>query len=97
VKRRTTSLSDSETKLVAWYATAGSEAQNALGCLVPEVTVHSESSAIRALVIAGHRAAEEERLRGAYDLAVEAGEMDEEALAWHAAAGRQAAALWAQE
>ncbi len=97
MKRRTTGLLEHEAALVCTYATPDSEAHTALDALVPEVAVHSESSAIRALILAGHRAVEEERLRLAYDRAVDAGEVDEEAVAWYAAASRQSAALWAQE
>jgi hypothetical protein len=97
MKRRTTGLLDDEAILVAQYATPGTAAHRALDLLVPEVAVHSESSAIRALVLAGHRAAAEEQLRLGYDRAVEVGEIDHEAVAWHAAAGPVAATLWAQE
>jgi hypothetical protein len=97
MKRRTIGLLDHEAALVSLYATPGSEPHAALDDLVPEVAVHSESSAIRALVLAGHRTVEEERLRRAYDRAVAAGEVDEEALAWNAAARGVAAVLWAQE
>lgn len=97
MKRRTTGLHDDEAALVALYATPGSAANRALDVLVPEVVVHSESSAIRALLLAGHRAAQEERLRLGYDRAVAGGEIDAETLAWHAAASRHAAVLWAQE
>jgi len=97
MKRRTTGLLEHEAALVSTYAAPDSEAHTALDTLVPEVAVHSESSAIRALILAGHRAVEEERLRLAYDRAVDAAEVDEETVAWFAAAGRQSAALWAQE
>lgn len=96
MKRRTTGLLDDEATLVAQYATPGTAAHRALDLLVPEVAVRSESSAIRALVLAGHRAAAEEQLRLGYERAVEAGEIDGEAVAWHAAAGQVAATLWAQ-
>lgn|GEM_PF-3399543 len=97
MKRRTTGLRDEETALLALYAKPGTTPHRTLGELVPEVAVRSESSAIRALMLAGHRAVEEEHLRRAYDRAVEAGDIDPEALAWHAAAGSVSAALWAQE
>ena len=97
MKRRTTGLLEDEANLVAQYAAAGTAAHHALHLLVPEVAVNSESSAIRALVLAGHRAAAEEGLRLGYDRAVEGGEIDPEAVAWYAAAGRVAAGLWAQE
>jgi hypothetical protein len=97
MKRCSTGLGDEEVALVAEYARPGSEANRLLQALVPEVTVRSESSAIRALLRAGHRAADEERLQQAYERAVRAGEIDAETLAWHAAASREAAALWGQE
>jgi len=97
MRRRTTGLLDEEIAWLGEYAAPGSPANRALGALVPEVAIRSESSAIRALVLAGHRAAEEERLRHAYDRAVQDGEIDAEALAWHAAAARSAAALWSGE
>ncbi len=96
MKRRTTGLRDEEAALVTLYATPGTAANRALDLLVPDVPVHSESSAIRALVLAGHRAAEEEGLRLGYERAMAAGEIDPETLAWHAAAARHAAVLWAQ-
>ena len=97
MNRRTTGLSQEEAALVALYATPGSQANRTLGALMPEVPVRSESSAIRALLLVGHRAVEEERLQAAYDVAVEAGEVDAEAVAWHTAAAHHAALLWAQE
>jgi hypothetical protein len=97
MERCTTGLLEHEAALVALYATPGTAAHEALDFLVPQVAVHSASSAIRALVLAGHRAVEEERLRLAYDRAVDAGEVDEEALAWHAATAGGSAVFWAQE
>jgi hypothetical protein len=97
MKRRTTGLRDEEAALIAAYAIPGTAANRALDLLVPEVAVRSESSAIRALVLAGLRAAEEEQLRLGYDRAVAAGEIDPETRAWHAAAASHAAIFWAQE
>jgi hypothetical protein len=97
MKRRTTGLLDEEAALVAAYAVPGTAANRALDVLVPQVVVRSESSAIRALVLAGLRAAEEEQLRSSYDRAVAAGEIDPETRAWHAAAASHAAILWGQE
>lgn len=88
---------DDKALLLTQYATPGTAAHRALDLLVPEIAVPSESSAIRALVLAGHRVAAEERLRLGYERAVEAGEIYPEAVAGHAAAGRVAATLWAQE
>jgi hypothetical protein len=97
MKRRTTGLLDEEAALLASYARHGSAPHRALEDLVPEVVVRSESSAIRALVLAGHRAVEEEGLHRAYDQAVEGGEIDGETRAWHAASGSMTASLWAQD
>lgn len=95
MKRHSAGFLDQEEKLLSRYAAAGTEPNRALGRIVPEVEVDSVSSAIRALVLAGHRALEADRLRRSYDAAVAAGELDDETAAWYRAVAVTLAETWA--
>src|SRR3990170_8567772 len=97
MKRHSAGFLDQEDELLAAYATAGTEPNHALGRIVPEIEVDSVSSAIRALVLAGHRALEADRLRRSYDAAVAAGEMDAETAAWYRAVAVTLADSWEGE
>lgn len=94
MKRRTAGFLDSEDHLLIAYSTDGTEAKDALERVVSDVPVDSVSSAIRALVLAGHRSLEAERLRRSYDAAVAAGDLDEEATAWYRAVATTLAETW---
>ena len=97
MKRHSAGFLEEEDRLLAAYSQAGSVAQRDLQRIVPEVAVDSVSSAIRALVLAGHRALEADRLRHAYDSAVAAGELDDETAAWYRAVAITLADSWEGE
>lgn len=97
MKRHSAGFMEDEDRLLARYAAAGTEPNRALGRIVPEVEVDSVSSAIRALVLAGHRALEADRLRRSYDAAVAAGELDAETAAWYRAVAVTLADSWEGE
>jgi hypothetical protein len=85
---------EEEQALLAAYSTPGTESHEALQERVPGVDVSSVSSAIRALVLVGHQSLAEERLRRAYDAAIEAGEFDDESRDWYSATDASIVALW---
>lgn len=97
MKRYSAGFLEEEDRVLSRYARAGTEPNRALGRVVPEVEVDSVSSAIRALVLAGHRALEADRLRHSYDAAVAAGELDGEAAAWYRAVAVTLAETWVGE
>lgn len=97
MKRHSAGFLEEEDRLLSRYANSGTEPNRALSRIVPEVEVDSVSSAIRALVLAGHRTLETERLRRAYDAAVAAGELDEESAAWYRAVAVTLAETWAED
>ena len=96
MKRRSAGFLDAEDDLLVVYSTAG-PAHRALRRAVPDIEVDSVSSAIRALVIAGHRALEAEQLRQSYGAAVAAGDVDAETAAWYRAVAATLAEIWDEE
>ena len=96
MKRRSAGFLDFEDDLLVAYSTDG-PARHALTRAVPDVEVDSVSSAIRALVIAGHRSLEAEQLRSSYDAAVAAGEVDDETAAWYRAVAITLGEIWDSE
>ena len=94
MKRRTAGFLDAEDDLLVAYSTEGTPGREALQQVVPEVPVDSVSSAIRALVIAGHRSLAVDQLRQSYDAAVAAGDVDEEAASWYRGAATTLAEIW---
>jgi hypothetical protein len=97
MKRRSAGFLEDEDRILTKYAHAGTEPNRALSRIVPEVEVDSVSSAIRALVLAGHRTLEAERLRRSYDDAVAAGELDDERAAWYRAVATTLAETWTRD
>lgn len=82
--------------MLAAYATSGSPSHAALAAAVPGTDVTSVASAIRALVLVGHRTLMEERLREAYDRAVDAGD-PAEAEDWYRAARPGIVEMWSRD
>ena len=97
MKRRTAGFLELEDELLIAYSTEGTPGNDSLARVVPEVPVGSVSTAIRALVLAGHRALEAERLGRSYDAAVEAGELDAESEAWYRAVATTLSEIWESE
>jgi hypothetical protein len=95
--RHSAGFDDPEDAWLSEYASPGSEANRALQESLPGVDVSSTSSAIRALVLLGHRALQGDRLQRAYDQAIEAGDFDDEAEAWYRAAAPGIVARWGAE
>lgn len=97
MQRRTAGFRDDEITLIERYATAGTDDHDGLTDAVPEVTIESTSSAIRALVLAGHRSLGAQRLQRSYEAAVASGELDAEAAAWYRAVATTLADMWEAE
>lgn len=97
MNRHSAGFEEVEQSMLVAYATPGTELHRALRGHLPGMEVSSISSAIRALVLVGHHALEEERLRQAYDTSMAAGEFDGETRDWYRAVDAGIVSVWAGE
>ncbi|MGH9000514.1 MAG: hypothetical protein ACRDY7_14135 [Acidimicrobiia bacterium] len=85
-----------EATFLAELRQGSSEARQLLADLVPEETLASDSSIIRALMIVAHRALSEQTMSLQYDRAITDGIFDGEAQAWARDTRRTTAGVWSE-